>query len=114
MASFSMDDLKKSLGLDATVQSTSHTEKTEGGFSRVGQIRGRSIPETKELIKQAIIAAGRPISVMEVCAALDRKQTPHMRKILHDMGDSGELLESIDLAPSRMMTRFWYSLPSGK
>jgi len=77
----------------------------------VGQIRGRSVPETKELIKQAIRNTGRPMSFIELCAAVERKQTPHMRKILHDMGDSGELLESIDMAPSRMMTRYWYSLP---
>jgi len=111
MASFSMDDLKRSLGLNATVEPTSYSEKTEGRKTTVGQIRGRSVPETKELIKQAIRATGRPMSFIELCAAVERKQTPHMRKILHDMGDSGELLESIDMAPSRMMTRYWYSLP---
>lgn len=111
MATISMAELRQSMGLNETVQSTSHYENQEGRNARVGHTRGRSIPETKELIKQAIIAAGRPISVMEVCNALNRKQTPHMRKILHDMGDTGELLESIDLAPSKMMTRFWYSLP---
>jgi len=111
MATFSISDLMKSMGMNATVQSTSHSEKPEGRKTTVGHIRGRSIPETKELIKQAIVAAGRPISVKEVCEALERKQTPHMRNILHQMGDSGELLESIDMAQSKMMTRFWYSLP---
>jgi len=111
MATFSISDLMQSMGMNATVPSTSHSEKPEGRKTAVGHTRGRSIPETKELIKQAIIAAGRPISVKEACAALERKQTPHLRAILHEMGDSGELLESIDLAPSKMMTRFWYSLP---
>lgn len=111
MATFSISDLMQSMGMNAMVPSTSHSENTEKGKARVGHTRGRSIPETKELIKQAIIAAGRPISVKEACEALGRKQTPHLRGILHQMGDSGELLESIDIAPSKMMTRFWYSLP---
>jgi hypothetical protein len=106
-----MDDLKKSLGLNATVEPTSYTEKTDGRVSRVGEPRGRSVAETKELIKQAIKEAGRPMSYIQICAAVQRKQTPHMRNMLHQMGDSGELIETVDIAPSRMMTRFWYSLP---
>lgn len=111
MPSFSMDELKKSLGLNATVVTTSHTEIPREGFSRVGERRGRSIDETKALIKSAIHDAGRAMTMGEICIVLERKQTPHIRKILHDMGDAGELIEVADLAPNKMMTRFWYSLP---
>jgi len=111
MPTITMDDLKKSLGIDPTVALTSHLETAKKGFKPVGQVRGRSIPETKQLIKKAIGEAGRPMSFAEICAYLERKQTPHLRNLLHEMGDAGELVETVDLAPSRMMTRFWYSLP---
>lgn len=115
MPSFTMEELKRSMGLDPNVSltsaSTSHSEDAKKGFKAMGQVRGRSIPETKELIKKCIMEAGRPVSVAEICTYLERKQTPHIRNLLHQMGDAGELIEEADLAPSRMLTRFWYSLP---
>lgn len=111
MPSFSMEELKKSLGISATVSPMSHSKNQREAYQRVGQIRGRTVDETKTLIKKALTEAGRPMSFTEICAYLERKQTPHLRKMLHEMGDSGELIEEADIAPSRMMTRFWYSLP---
>lgn len=110
MATFNMDDLKKSLGIDPTVVLTSHSENTKKGFKPMGQTRGRPIPETKVLIKTAIKEAGRPLSFPEICVYLERKQTPHLRKLLHEMGDAGELIETADMAPSGMLPRFWYAL----
>lgn len=111
MPSFSIQDLMNSVGMSATVAPTSHSEKQREAYQRVGQIRGRTVEETKTLIKKAIFEAERPMSFTEICAYLERKQTPHLRKMLHEMGATGELIEEADLAPSRMMTRFWYSLP---
>lgn len=111
MPTFTMDEIKRSLGIDPTVSVTSHSDNAKKGHKAMGQVRGRSIPETKELIKKGIKEADRALSFTEICALLERKQTPHLRKLLHDMGDSGELIETVDLAPSRMLTRFWYSLP---
>jgi len=110
MPSFTMDEIKRALGIDPTVSLTSHSENAKKGFKPMGQTRGRPIPETKALIKTAIQEAGRPLSFPEICLYLERKQTPHLRKLLHDMGDSGELIETADLAPSQMLPRFWYSL----
>lgn len=115
MPTIKIEELMRSVGLDPdivmTSTSTSHSQNGEKGFKRMGQVRGRSIPETKELIKNGIREAGRPLSVAEICVILERKSTPHIRNLLHQMGDSGELIEQADLAPSRMLTRFWYSLP---
>lgn len=115
MPSFTVEELMRSMGLNPDValtsQSTSYSPTGGKEVKRMGQVRGRSIPETKELIKNAISEAGRPLSVAEICIALERKQTPHIRNLLHQMGDSGELIENADLAPSKMLTRFWYSLP---
>ncbi len=111
MPSFTMDEIKKSLGIDPTVLSTSHSENAQRGFKPMGQSRGRPIPETKRLIKTAIEEAGRPLSFPEICLYLERKQTPHLRKLLHEMADAGELVETADMAPSGMLPRFWYALP---
>jgi predicted MarR family transcription regulator len=115
MPSFTMQELMRSMGLNPDVALTSpltsHSPTGGKEVKRMGQVRGRSIPETKELIKKAISEAGRPLSVAEICVVLERKQTPHIRNLLHQMGDSGELIENADLAPSKMLTRFWYSLP---
>ena len=111
MPSFTMDEIKKSLGMSTTVVETSHSEMTQKGFRAMGQVRGRSIPETKELIKKCIEEAGRPVTFNEICAYLDRKKTPHLRQLLHAMADSGEIVETADVATSAMLPRFWYSLP---
>lgn len=111
MPSFTIDEIKKSLGIDTTVVETSLPEKTQKGFKAMGQVTGRSIPETKELIKKGIEAAGRPLSFGEICAILERKKAPHIRKLLHEMGDSGELVETTEIAANRMLTWYWYSLP---
>lgn len=111
MPSFTMDEIKKSLGIDPTVVLTSHSKNAQKGFKPMGQSRGRPIPETKALIKTAIKEAGRPLSFPEICAYLERKQTPHLRKLMHEMGDAGELIETADMAPSGMLPRYWYALP---
>lgn len=107
MPSFSRDDL----GLSATVVETSHSDATKKGFKPMGQVRGRSIPETKQLILQGIKEADRALNFNEICTLLDRKKTPHLRQLLHAMADSGELIETADLPTNAMLPRFWYSLP---
>jgi predicted MarR family transcription regulator len=106
-----MDEIKQSLGLPTTVVETSHTEAIKKGFKPMGQVRGRSIPETKELILQGIKEADRSLNFNEICAYLDRKKTPHLRQLLHAMADAGQLVETVEVATSAMLPRFWYSLP---
>lgn len=111
MPSFTMDEIKRSLGMSTTVVETSHIETTKKGFKAMGQVRGRSIPETKELILQGIKEADRPLNFNEICTLLERKKTPHLRQLLHAMADAGEITEQADVATSAMLPRFWYSLP---
>lgn len=111
MPSLTMDEIRKSLGMSATVVETSQSEKTQKGFKAMGQVRGRSIPETKQLIKKFIEEAGRPLNFNEICMLLERKKTPHLRQLLHAMADGGEIVETADVAVSAMLPRFWYSLP---
>lgn len=115
MARISMEELKQSLGLDPNISLTSlvtsNSEKSEKGSMRVGRIQGRTVDETKALIKKVLSGAEEPMTRGEIFKAIERKNTPHLRNILTQMVDAGEVIEDADLAPSRMMTRYWYSLP---
>ena len=111
MASFKIEDLLKTAGFDPTSSQPSQSETIQARKTRVGQRPGRSIQETKDLIKKFVEDTGRPVLIPEICIYLERVQTPHIRKILHDMAEAGELVEQADLARSRTMVRYWYSLP---
>ena len=110
MPSFKMEELLKDAGLNATVTLTSHSEIPQMRKTKVGERPGRSVDETKALIKKCIEEAGRPVTIAEICIYLERGQTPHIRNILKAMADAGEIVEQADLARSRWV-RFWYSLP---
>ncbi len=111
MPTYTVEQLMRELGQNATVSLTSHSEIQQTRKAKVGQVRGRSIDETKTLIKNCITEAGRPMTIAEICICLERAQTPHIRNILKVMAQTGELVEQADLARSRQMVRFWYSLP---
>lgn len=111
MPSFSMEDLLKTAGHEPDVTITSHSNATQNRKTKVGERPGRPVAETKALIKKCIEEAERPCSIAEICAYLERGATPHIRNILKGLVDSGELIETADLARSRTMVRYWYSLP---
>jgi len=111
MPSYSIEDLMKDAGYNVMSQVTSHSETQQTRKAKVGQVRGRSVDETKQLIKKCISEAGKPMTIAEICTCLERGQTPHIRNILKSMAETGELLEQADLARSRTMVRYWYSLP---
>lgn len=111
MATISMKDLLETAGNDANVTITSHSNATQNRKTKVGERPGRPVSETKALIKKCIEDAERPCSIAEICTYLERGATPHIRNILKGMVDAGELIETADLARSRTMVRYWYSLP---
>lgn len=111
MPTFTVQQLIDELGYNATVPMTSQSEIQQTRKTRVGQVRGRSVEETKTIIKTCIKEAGRAMTIAEICVCLERAQTPHIRNILKGMAEAGELIEGADLARSRTMVRFWYSLP---
>lgn len=110
-----MDELKKSMGYSDDVQwtsmSTSNSDKSEKGKVAVGRVEGRTIEETKALIKTVLSEAEDSMTRGEICKAIERKNTPHIRNILSQMVNDGEIIEETGLAVSRMMVRYLYSLP---
>jgi len=115
MANFKIEELKESLGLDPNISLTSpvtsNSAKSEKGITPVGRKQGRTVEETKILIKKVLAEATEEMTRAEIFKGLERKNTPHLRNILSQMVDAGEVIEDVDLAPSLMMTRYWYRLP---
>lgn len=110
-----MDELKRSMGysddVSLTSPMTSNSEKSERGKTIVGRMQGRTVDESKALIKSVLSNATEPMTRGEIFKAMERKNTPHLRNILNEMVAAGEVIEETDLAVSRMMVRYWYSLP---
>lgn len=111
MPSFTIEQLMQEAGHNVTVAMTSQSNIQQNRKTKVGQVRGRSVDETKALIKKCIEETGRPVTIAEICIYLERSATPHIRNILKGMVETGELIETADLARSRTMVRYWYSLP---
>jgi len=109
-----MEDLLKSVpeAENAYNVMQSLQQNSQGGaMSRGGRRDHRTVDGTKTLIKEFIFKQGRPCLILEICAELDRKPSPHFRAILAEMVYAGELIKSADRGPSAVMDRFWYSLP---
>lgn len=115
MPSFMMDELRKVMGYDGDVHMTSpmtsNSEKSERGLMAVGRVQGRTVDETKTLIKSVLEQATDTMTRGEIFKAIERKNTPHLRNILNEMVASGEVVEETTLAVNRMMNRYLYSLP---
>lgn len=115
MPTIKMDDLKRSMGIDPNIQLTSiltsNSEQSGKGKTTVGRVEGRTIEETKALIKTVLSEADDSMTRGEICKAIERKNTPHIRNILAQMVADGEIIEETGMAVSRMMVRYLYSLP---
>lgn len=111
MATFKIDELRNSVDTSADVSQTFTPKTVAERIKRVGHTHGRSAEETKALIKSVLAEINRPMTRTEICAAIERKNTPNIRNILSDMARAGELVEVVDLETLRMVPRYWYALP---
>lgn len=114
MPSLRIEDLLKSVTPDQNPYNVTQSlqQNNQGGaMSRGGRKDRRTVEETKTLIREFIFRQGRPCLILEICAELDRKPSPHFRAILAEMVYAGYLIKSADRGPSAVMDRFWYSLP---
>jgi len=115
MPSYTREEFLKSMGLDPNISLTSlvtsNSAQAEKGIKTVGRVQGRTVEETKTLIKSVLSEATEPMTRGDIFKKIERKNTPHLRNILWEMVAAGEIIEETDLAVSRMMVRYWYSLP---
>jgi predicted MarR family transcription regulator len=111
MPSFTMEELLREAGHNVDVTVTSQSNFQQMRKTKVGERVGRSVDETKALIKKCITEAGEARTVAQICTYLERGDTPHIRNILKTMVQDGELIELASLARSRTMVKFSYNLP---
>jgi hypothetical protein len=96
---------------DTDVQMTSNSRNGEKGNIAVGQVQGRTIEQTKSLIKTVLSLADEPMTRGQICKAIDRKNTPHFRNTLAELVRAGEVIEETGVSVSLTMVRYEYSLP---
>ena len=112
MATFKIEELFESTG---TVTEPSHDKIKQSTRKAVGQVRTyqehRPRTETEQLIKTAIQDAGKALTFNSIARSLNRSTSPFLRKIIMDMVNAGELVETVDVPNNAKMVRYWYSLP---
>jgi len=110
MATFKMEELRAS---DTTVSEPLQTKNHVGRKKAMGE-KGyqehRSREETEKLIKDFLAEKGTS-TVTTIARALDRTASPHFRRIVLEMAEAGQLVETIDTVPNGFLARYWYSLP---
>lgn len=111
MPSFSIDDLRQSVYGPETVSKPSQLKNVRPGIARVGEMKHRSLEDTQTLIKSVLAEAQKPMNRTEIFRAMDRKNSPHMRKIIDDMVEAGELVKAEGETSSGSLPVYWYSLP---
>ena len=111
MPSFRIEELMQDVRGHENVTMTSYPQTLQERIARVGEINNRTIPETKTLIKSVLTEINTPMIRSEICAAIELKNTPHIRNILAEMVADGELIQSEDVTATGKKPRYWYSLP---
>jgi len=111
MPSFTVEELKRSLGIIDTVSIPYRSDLSDTGGKTMGQANRRPLDETKTLIKSVLRREKRAMTFREIARSIDRKPTPRLRDILNGMISTGELTKQTDEAIAGNMDRFWYSLP---
>lgn len=117
MPTFSIQDLLLGRKSDDTVsQPLDHKiqrrEKRPVGERPYQEHRPRQ--ETEELIKSLLEKAGKPLTISPIARGLGRSVSPHLRRIIAGMVETGDLIETADTVPNGAMVRYWYSLPQKK
>ena len=117
MATFSIKDLLLGQKNDETVaerldDKIRRREKTSVGEKPYQEHRSRQ--ETEELIKNYLAQQGKPMTVSPIARAIGRAVSPHFRRVLAGMVQTGQIVETVDTVPNGAMARYWYSLPEKK
>jgi hypothetical protein len=88
------------------------TSKKREVVIRVAGRRGkRSMAETEVLIRNFILGAEAPVTMLQICDAIGRVPAPHFRKIVDDLVKAGVVVKASDVGPGVNLPRFWYWHP---
>lgn len=111
MPNININGVVYEVDFDTDVSMTSNSKNREKGKIAVGQVDGRTVEQTKTLIKTVLSLAEEPMTRGQISKAIDRKNTPHFRNILTELVNAGEVIEVVGVSVSLTMARYFYSLP---
>jgi len=111
MPSFSMDDLKKAVYGHALNAEELAPKKAEEGFTVVGRRGKRSMAESGTLIKNFILEANKPVTMLQICDHIGRAPAPHFRRIVNDLVNTGQVDKFEDVSEGGNLPRYLYWRP---
>lgn len=108
MPSFSMDDLKKAVYGNALNALELAPKKAEEGYTMVGRRGKRSLAESETLIKNFILGADRPVTMLQICDHIQRAPAPHFRAIVNNLIEAGLVQRFDDVSEGGNLPRYLY------
>jgi len=117
MPSFKIEELRKSV-LGSASNTLSLTEnRHEVGQKAVGQVRQdrrRSQGESERLIKEFVYGQSKAVLFLDICDALDRRESAILRNIVTDMVNRGVLVKTEHPSIAGNIPTFKYGRPGLK
>ncbi len=108
MARFSMDELKKSV-LGSASNALEYTPEKQVEEKRMVGRRGkRSTEESEALIREFILGAKGPVTMLQICDSIGRVPAPHFRAMVSRLVASGEVQKIEEIGEGGNLPRFKY------
>lgn len=111
MASFKIEDLQKSVHGNAFNAQELPLKKAEGVRAMVGRRDKRSMAASEILIKDFILQAEEPVTMLQICDHIGRKPAPHFRAIVDELVRTGQVAKAQDTSIGGNLPKYWYWRP---
>lgn len=111
MATFSMQDLMDQEPGGAFNARSTRLFGNQGGEPAVGRRRRRLATDTAALIRKFMAEQTEPVLLLDICDYLERRPGPHLRRILREMVQDGELIQTEDFGAGPLVPRHWFTRP---
>jgi len=111
MPSYSMDELKKAVYGNAFNAQELAPKKAEEGFTMVGRRGKRSMAESEILIRDFILQAKKPVTMLQICDHIGRAPAPHFRRIVNDLVNDGVVEKYESVSEGGNLPRYLYWRP---
>lgn len=108
MARFSMEELKKSVFGSASNALELGTEKLEEVKPMAGRRGKRSTAASEALIREFILGADSPVTMLQICDHIGRVPAPHFRAMVARLVESGEAQKIEEIGEGGNLPRFKY------
>ncbi len=108
MATFKMDELKKSVFGSASNAQEMVPEKREEIKPMVGRRGKRSTEASEALIREFILGADGPVTMLQICDHIGRVPAPHFRAMVARLVASGEAQKIEEIGEGGNLPRFKY------